>query len=98
MNYTTFVKGLEDTLQISNFPNKDKEEIVTTLSQNIIIRTNLIIASSLSEEEASIMNELLEGGKLEEAINLLSEKHSELDELVARTSKEVVDEFLAEEK
>ena len=42
-------------------------------------------------------NELLEGGKLEEAMDLLSYKHPELDDMVATISKEVVDEFLGNE-
>ncbi len=94
MNYTTFIEGLEDMLQISVLPDAEKEEIITTLSQNILTRTNLAIASILSEEEAKEMNELLEGGKLEEAMNLLSDKHPELDDTVVAISKEVVDEFL----
>ena len=93
MNYTTFIEGLEDMLQISVLPDAEKEEIITTLSQNILTRTNLAIASILSEEEAKEMNELLEGGKLEEAMNLLSDKHPELDDTVVAIIKEVVDEF-----
>jgi signal recognition particle GTPase len=94
MNYTTFIEGLEDMLQISDFPDEAKEEIVTTLSQNILTRTNLAIASVLSEEEAKMMNDFLEKGMLEESMNLLSEKHPELDDIVVSVSKEVVDEFL----
>ena len=94
MNYATFIEGLEDMLQISDFPDEAKEEIVTTLSENILTRTNLAIASVLDETEASMMNELLEGGKLEEAMDLLSSKHPELDDMVVTISKEVVDEFL----
>lgn len=94
MNYTTFIEGLENMLQISDFPDEAKEEIVVTLSQNILTRTNLAIASILSEDEAKEMSELLEGGKLEEAMNLLSDKHPELDDTVVAISKEVVDEFL----
>ncbi len=98
MNYTTFIQGLEDMLQIADFPDEAKEEIVTTLSNNILIRTNLAIASLLSEEEAQEMNELLEGGRLEETMNLLSEKHPELDDMVIAISKEVVGEFLGKEE
>ncbi len=94
MNYTTFIEGLEDMLQISVLPDAEKEEIITTLSQNILTRTNLAIASILSEDEAKEMNELLEKGILEDAMNLLSEKHPELDDIVVSVSKEVVDEFL----
>ncbi len=96
MNYTTFIEGIEDMLQISDLPNEAKAEIITTLSENILTRTNLAIASMLSENEAQTMNELLEGGKLEEAMNFISEKHPELDDTVVAVSKEVVDEFLRE--
>jgi hypothetical protein len=98
MNYTTFIEGLEDMLQITELPEEAKEEIITTLSQNILTRTNLAIASLLSEDEATTMNKLLESGELEGAMSLLSEKHPELDNVVTTVSKEVVDEFLEEEK
>lgn len=98
MNYTTFIKGLEDMLQISELPDEAKEEIVTTLSHNILSRTNIVIASTLNEEEAKVLNELLETGKIEEAMNLLGETHPELDDMVVAISKEVVDEFLGEGK
>jgi hypothetical protein len=94
MNYQTFIEGLENTLQISDFPDEAKEEIVVTLSQNILTRTNLAIASILSEEEAKTMSDFLENGELEEAMNFLSDKHPELDDKVVAISKEVVDEFL----
>lgn len=95
MNYATFIQGLEDTLKISSLPEEAREEILTTLSQNILTRTNLAIASMLNEEEAQEVNELLEGGKLEEVMKLLDETHPELSTLVTTLSKEVVDEFLA---
>ncbi len=98
MNYTTFIKGLEELLQISEFSDEAKEEIVTTLSQNILTRTNLAIASILTEEEAKEVNELLQAGELEGAMNLLGEKHPELDDTVVAISNEVVNEFLAEEE
>lgn len=98
MNYTTFIKGLEDTLQISLLPEEAREEIIATLSENILTRTNLAIASMLTEDEAEMTNKLLESGKLEEVMNLLSEKHPELDDTIVAISKEVVDEFLTEEE
>lgn len=98
MNYTTFIQGLEDMLQISELPEDARAEIITTLGENILTRTNLAIASMLTEEEARGVNELLATGKLEEVMNLLSDKHPELDDTVVAISNEVVNEFLGEEK
>jgi hypothetical protein len=98
MNYTTFIDGLKQMLDISDLPEEAQEEIVSVLSQNILTRTNLAIASMLQEDEAEKMNELLEKGLLNEAISFLSEKHPELDEKVVEISKEVVDEFLKGEE
>lgn len=98
MNYTTFIDGLKQMLDISELPEEAQEEILATLSQNILTRTNLAIASTLQEDEAGKMNELLEKGLLNEAMNFLSGKYPEFDEIVVRTSKDVVDEFLKEEE
>lgn len=98
MNYTTFTQGLLEKLAISDLPKEAQEEILSALSQNILTRTNLAIASMLHEDEALKMNELLEKGLLEEAMTFLSEKHPELDEKVVEISKDVVDEFLKEDE
>ncbi len=96
MNYTTFIEGLTDKLQISLLPEEEQAEIITTLSENILTRTNLAIASMLDEDEARIINEFLEQGMLEEVMDFLGEKHPELDETVIAISNEVVAEFLGE--
>ena len=98
MNYTTFIEGLTDRLQISLLPEEEQAEIITTLSENILTRTNLAIASMLDEDEARIINELLEQGMLEEVMDFLGDKHPELDETVIAISNEVVAEFLGESK
>lgn len=96
MNYTTFIEGLTDKLQISLLPEEEQAEIITTLSENILTRTNIAIASMLHEDEARIVNEFLEQGQLEEVMDFLGEKHPELDEKVIAISNEVVAEFLGE--
>jgi hypothetical protein len=96
MNYKTFIQGLEETLKISDLPEEARAEIVSALSKNILIRTNLAIATLLTEEEAGKMNGLLETGLVEEAMDFLSEKHPEFEEQVIKISKEVVEEFLEE--
>ena len=98
MNYTTFTDGLKQALTISELPEEAQEEILATLSQNILTRTNLALASIVQEDEAEKMNELLEKGLLEQAMSFLSEKHPEFDETVVKISKDVVDEFLREEE
>ena len=98
MNYTTFIEGLTDKLQISLLPDEEQAEIIATLSENILTRTNIAIASMLDEDEARIVNEFLKQGMLEEVMDFLGEKHPELDETVLAISNEVVAEFLGESK
>lgn len=94
MNYLTFTQELEQKLGLTELPEEAKEMIFQKLGENILERTLLTIVGTLSEEEAGEVNAMFKEGRVEEVMNLLSEKHPELDEKIAIISNDVVREFL----
>lgn len=94
MDFTTLTQTIESKLGLSTFPQNVKDAIVVKLAENILERSHLTIAETLTEDEAGEVTAMMEGGKIEAAMNFLSEKHPEIDEKIIAISNDVVAEFL----
>lgn len=94
MDFTTLTQTIEDRLELSAFPQNVKDAIVVKLAENILERTHLTIAETLTEDEAGDVTAMMKNGKIENVVNFLSEKHPELDEKIVQVSNDVIAEFL----
>jgi hypothetical protein len=94
MDFTTLTQNIEEKLDLSTYPEEVKSSIIIKLAENILERSNLAIAEALTENEAEEIASLIKHGKIEVAMNLLSEKHPELDEKIIVISNEIIAEFL----
>ncbi len=94
MDFATLTQTIEDRLELSAFPQNVKDAIVVKLAENILERTHLTIAEALTEDEAGEVTAMMKDGEIEEVMNLLSEKHPELDEKIVQVSNDVIAEFL----
>ena len=88
------MQELERTLGLSGLSAEAKEEIFQRLGENIIERTLLTIAHSLTENEAKEMATLFKNGNLESAIQYLSEKHPELNDTISLVCRDVANDFI----
>lgn len=94
MDYTALIQTLEEKLDLKNVSKELKEDVLIHIGDTIIERTMLVIASSLSEEEAAQAMKQLKEGDIEAFMNMLKKNHPELDETVVSMSNEVVNEFI----
>ena len=93
MNHNTITKELEKSLSLEGFPPEAKETIVAGLLENIMKRSVMDIIEILSEEEALEFETLLNQGELRTAIDFVTEKHPEIEEILAKTSSNVIEEY-----
>lgn len=98
MDYTILTKTLEEKLNLTEVSAEVKEDVLTHIGDTILERTMLEIAGSLSEEEAKYATKQLEEGDIEAFMNMLQDKHPELDGRVTAISSEVIDEFIEASK
>lgn len=84
---------LEEKLSLSKATPEVKDMIIVRLGEAIVERTMLAVVEKLSEEEAKQASTFLSEGKVENFLNLLSETHPELDDMVISITNEVIDEF-----
>ncbi len=94
MDYQALTQAVEEKLNLSDVPQEEKEEIITELGEAIIERTMLAITESLTEDEAALATSQLTEGKVEDFLNMLSEKHPELNDIVVGITNEVMEEFV----
>ena len=94
MDFTTLTQTIESKLELSTFPQNVRDAIVVKLAENILERTHLAVAEVLTEDEAGEVTSMMKEGKIEGVMNLLSEKHPELDEKIIAISNDVIAEFL----
>lgn len=94
MDYSTLIQTLEEKLDLKNVSKELKEDVLIHIGDTIIERTMLVIASSLSEEEATQAMKQLKEGDIEAFMNMLKKNHPELDDTVVSMSTEVINEFI----
>lgn len=93
-NKTVIYKELLTRLDIRTLPEETQDVIITRLGNAILERANIAIATTLTEEEASHLLTLQETADIPTIFTYIDEKHPELDDIITRTSKEVIDEFM----
>lgn len=93
MNQSSIISSIEKRLKLEDYPQEIKEAIVFGLTENIFKRTLIVIAELLNEEEAKAFSQLTDAGDIENAVEYIREKHPEFDDLVTKTTQEVLDEF-----
>ncbi len=98
MNYQELALALEEKLDLKDVSQEVKEDVIIHIGDTIIERTMLAIAETLNEEEAALMTKYLGEGNIELFLNLLSEKHPELDDTVVKISQDVIAEFVEASK
>jgi hypothetical protein len=98
MNHQLFIQEVENALDLSSLSKEVRELVIKNLGENILQRTLLSIAQTLTEEDAKIVSAKLQDGKLDEVIQFLDEHHPLLNEKVVTISREVIDEFLQAQK
>lgn len=98
MNYQELAQELEEKLDLKDVSQEVKEDVITHIGDSILERTMLAIAEALTEDEATLAKKHLEEGNIELFLNLLSEKHPELDGTVVQISQDVIAEFVEASK
>lgn len=94
MQHLEIIQEIEKMLAIQDLPQETKEKVALSLAENILKRTMIEIVRVLTEEEAVIFNTLAEEGKVEEALELLSQAHPEIDGVIKKAGEEVLEEFI----
>lgn len=84
---------LEEKFNLSRATPAVRDLILVRLGDAILERTMLAVTEKLSEEEATRASKFLSEGKVENFIDLLSETHPELNDVVITITNEVIDEF-----
>ncbi len=93
MDYQALNTLLEEKFNLSKATPGVRDMIIIRLGEAILERTMLAVTVMLSEEEASRASVFLSEGKVENFLDLLSEKHPELNDVVVSIANEVIDEF-----
>lgn len=95
MDYSTLTQTLEKRLNLTGVSQEMKEEVFIHVGDTIIERTMLIIAETLSEEEARLAGKQLEEGDIEAFLLMLNHNHPELEQVIVTTTNEVIEELAA---
>ncbi len=98
MDYQALTQTLEERLGLTDVSPEIRNDVFIHIGDSIIERTMLAIASALSEEEAKLASSQLKEGNIEGFMNMLKEKHPELDATVITITNEVIKEFLEASK
>jgi hypothetical protein len=98
MNNETIIATIEQELLLENVSQETKEFIMETLARNIMTRSVVAIVELLNEDETVTFESKLGGGKIQEAITFAVEKHPNLEDVLKKTAKEVIEEYLQEAK
>lgn len=93
MNYHTLTTELEHNLGLSKLSETEKELIFQKLGDTIIERILLTIATTLTEDEAGETVALFKRGNLKEVINVITEKHPELNDTLILVCNDVARDF-----
>lgn len=93
MQHLEIIQEIEKLLDIQDLPQETKEKIALSLAENILKRTMIEVVRVLTEEEAVTFNKLAEEGNVEQALGLLSQTHSEIEDIIKKTAEEVLEEF-----
>lgn len=97
MDYQIIIGIVEEKLNLTQAAPEMKDLILMRLGEAILERTMLAVTDTLSEEEAKQASTFLSEGKVENFLDLLSEKHPGLNDTVVTITNTVIDEFVNDE-
>lgn len=94
MNTDLILKELAKHFNIETLPQETQETIVNRLGETILERTTLLIAETVTEEEAKHILVFQEQGDTEALLTYLYGKHPDLEKEAALIAREVINEFM----
>jgi len=93
INEEELKKEIAEKLDLSGYSSEEQEKIISMLLENVSAKLNIAILDRLSEEERAELEKFSDAGKNEEAMNFLSLKISDLQEVIDGTAAKIVEEF-----